>query len=71
MEFVSLTKWPNLKSEARGFQFGPETLRDAELRHAESGAPRNIILRAACRMLEKGRNERSVLVSARDPLGLA
>lgn len=54
MEFVSPTKWPNLKIKAGGFPCGLGTLRDAEPRNADSGAPGNITQRAVGRMLGRG-----------------
>lgn len=56
IEFVNPTKWPYLIIKADGLQFGLWTLRDAEL-----GPPQTLIQRAVCRMLGKGRHERSVL----------
>lgn len=53
MEFVSPTKWPNLKNKAGGFQFGLETPRDAELSNGESDVLRNVIQIAVYRMLER------------------
>lgn len=64
MKFLSPTKWLILKMEAVGFQFGLGTLRDAEPSNVESGAPRNVIQRAVCRMLGEGENESSALVPA-------